>query len=44
MAFTLAAMSTYVGFAAIVSTWSDTSTLEASSGSTLTSANWNKLV
>ncbi len=42
--FSLTVFASYVGYAAISSVWTDTSTLEASSGGLLTSANWNKLV
>lgn len=42
--FSLTVLSTYVGYAAIAGVWTDPSTLEASSGSVLTSAKWNALL
>lgn len=42
--FSLTVLSTYVGYAAITGAWTDLSTLEASNGSTLSSAKWNSLL
>lgn len=37
-------LSTYFGYAAVSGVWTDTSTLESSSGATLSSTAWNKIL